>query len=128
MADAAPIPIKRLVLRAVLRDVSPIVARVISALDELEISELHDVFLSMLDWAQGPDFIIRIHAQEYARFRRSSCGGLCTVTLADDSVPKFIPGYVTHRVNVFNDGRIVDYSEVSPTVPWLAAYPLIKEI
>ena len=53
MADAAPIPIESLALRPVLRDVSPIVARVISAPDELEISELHVVLLSMLDWVQA---------------------------------------------------------------------------
>lgn len=74
MADAATTPTKRLVLRAVLKDVSPIVARVISVLDDLEISELHDVFLCMLDWAHDPGFIIRIRAQEFNSFRRSSRG------------------------------------------------------
>ena len=69
MADPATLLIKRLVLRALLKDVNPLVARVISIPDELEIGELHDVFLSMLDWAQGPDFLIRIHAQKFASFR-----------------------------------------------------------
>jgi hypothetical protein len=74
MADTATTPGKRLVLRAVLKDVSPIVARVISVPDDLEISELHTVFLSILDWADDPGFIIRIHAQEFNSFRRGSRG------------------------------------------------------
>lgn len=61
-------------MRCVLKDVSPIMARVISVSDSLEIRDLHDVFLAMLDWDNDPDFIIRIHAQEYASFRRSSRG------------------------------------------------------
>ncbi len=74
IADAATIPLKRLVLRAVLKDVSPIVARVVSVTDDLEISELHDVFLSMLDWAHDPGFIIRIHAQAFNSVRGSARG------------------------------------------------------
>ena len=41
----ATIPFKRLVLRAVLRDVSPMVARLISVSDDTELSDLHDVFI-----------------------------------------------------------------------------------
>jgi hypothetical protein len=63
-----------LVLRAVLKDISPIVARVITVSDDLEISRLHDAFLSMLGWAQDPGFIIRIHAREFNSFRRNSRG------------------------------------------------------
>jgi hypothetical protein len=36
--------IKRLILRAVLRDVSPMVVRLISMSDDTELSDLHDVF------------------------------------------------------------------------------------
>jgi hypothetical protein len=63
-----------LVLRAVLKDISPIVARVITVSDDLEISRLHDAFLSMLGWARDPGFIIRIHAREFNSFRRNSRG------------------------------------------------------
>jgi hypothetical protein len=63
-----------LVLRAVLKDISPIVARVITVSDDLEISRLHDAFLSMLGWAHDPGFIIRIHAREFNSFRRNSRG------------------------------------------------------
>jgi len=49
MRNTTPPPFKRLVLRAVLNDVSPIVARVFAIPDDVEITELHDVFLSMLN-------------------------------------------------------------------------------
>jgi hypothetical protein len=37
---SATIPLKRLILRAVLRDVSPMVARLISVSDDTELSEI----------------------------------------------------------------------------------------
>ena len=74
MVDTNHYPVKRLLLRGVLKEVSPIVARVISVSDDLEISDLHDIFLAMLDWDYDPDFIIRVHAKEYSSFRRSSRG------------------------------------------------------
>jgi len=49
MPDTPIFGFKRLILRAVLNDVSPIVARVIAVPDDLGICELHDLFLSMLD-------------------------------------------------------------------------------
>ncbi len=72
MTETNQNPVNRILLRGVLKDVSPIVARVISVPDSLELNDLHDFFLAMLDWADDPDFIIRIHAQEFASFRRSS--------------------------------------------------------
>ncbi len=71
MTETNQNPVNRILLRGVLKDVSPIVARVISVTDSLELSDLHDVFLAMLDWDDDPDFSIRIHAQEFASFRRS---------------------------------------------------------
>jgi hypothetical protein len=47
MTNTPSPPFKRLILRAVLNDMSPIVARVFSIPDDVEITELHDVFLSM---------------------------------------------------------------------------------
>ena len=67
-------PFKRLVLRAVLNDVSPIVARVFSISDDVEITELHDVFLSMLGWQHDLGFIIRVHGQEFNSYQRRSRG------------------------------------------------------
>jgi len=67
-------PFKRLILRAVLNDVSPIVARVFAIPDDVEITELHDVFLSMLGWQQDLGFIIRVHGQEFNSYQRRSRG------------------------------------------------------
>ena len=67
-------PFKRLVLRAVLNDVSPIVARVFSISDDVEITDLHDIFLSMLGWQQDLGFIFRVHGQEFNSYRRRSRG------------------------------------------------------
>ena len=64
LAQASTTSTKRLVLRAVLNDVSLIVARVMAVPDHLEIHELHEVFLSLLGWTQGLGFIVRIRAQE----------------------------------------------------------------
>ena len=74
MVDKNHNPNNRILLRCVLKDVSPIVARVISIPDSFELIDLHDVFLTILDWDYDPEFIIRIHAQEFASFRRSSRG------------------------------------------------------
>ena len=48
---SATIPFKRLILRAVLRDVSPMVARLISVSEDTELSDLHDVFQQVLGWS-----------------------------------------------------------------------------
>ncbi len=61
---------KRLILRAVLKDVSPIVARVLSIPDDMLVTDLHDVFVSILGWEYHPDFIIRIHGQTFSSYRR----------------------------------------------------------
>ena len=74
MGAAPEKPRNRLVLRAVLKEVSPIVARVISVTDDLEVHDLHDVFLSLLGWELDPGFIIRVHAQEFNSFQRRSRG------------------------------------------------------
>src|SRR5712692_5396164 len=74
MKHITPTPFKRLILCAVLNDVSPIVARVLSIPDDIEITELHDVFLSMLGWQQDLGFIIRVHGQEFNSYRRRSRG------------------------------------------------------
>src|SRR4029453_10046207 len=74
MKNPCPCPFKRLILRAVLNDVSPIVARVFSISDDVEITELHDVFLSMLGWQHDLGFIIRVHGQEFNSYQRRSRG------------------------------------------------------
>lgn len=74
MTNTTPPPFKRLILRAVLNDVSPIVARVLAISDDIEITELHDVFLTMLGWQHDLGFIIRVHGQEFNSYQRRSRG------------------------------------------------------
>ena len=49
-------------------------ARVFSIPDDVEITELHDVFLSMLGWQHDLGFIIRVHGQEFNSYQRRSRG------------------------------------------------------
>jgi hypothetical protein len=66
---SATIPFKRLILRAVLRDVSPMVARLISVSDDTELSDLHDVFQQVLGWSGDLGYSFRIHGKEFNSFR-----------------------------------------------------------
>jgi hypothetical protein len=70
MADT--ISLKRLILRAVLRQVSPMVIRLISVSDQLQLPEFHDVFRAILGWDGDLGYIIRIHGQEFNSFRRKT--------------------------------------------------------
>jgi hypothetical protein len=74
MTNTSPTLFKRLILRAVLNDVSPVVAHVLSIPDDVEITELHIVFLSMLGWQHDLGFIIRVHGQEFNSYQRRSRG------------------------------------------------------
>ena len=74
MTNTSSASFKRLILRAVLNDVSPIVARVLAIPDDLEITDLHDVFLSLLGWQHDLGFILRIHGQEFNSYQRRSRG------------------------------------------------------
>jgi hypothetical protein len=44
-------PFKRLILRAVLRNVSPMVIRLVSVSDRTDLPGLHDVFHAILGWS-----------------------------------------------------------------------------
>ncbi len=56
MADTTPF--KRLILRAVLRHVSPMLIRLIAVSDHLPIDDFHDVFRAVLGWSGDLGFII----------------------------------------------------------------------
>jgi hypothetical protein len=62
-------PFKRLVLRAVLRNVSPMVIRVLAVPDSLDLPSFDEVFRSMLGW-EGLGYIFRVHGQEFNSFHR----------------------------------------------------------
>src|ERR687892_2359711 len=70
MADT--VSSKRLILRAVLRQVSPMVIRLISVSDQLQLPDFHDIFRAILGWAGDLGYIIRIHGQEFNSFRRKT--------------------------------------------------------
>ena len=62
---------KRLILRAVLRQVSPMVIRLVSVCDHMPLPEFHDVFRIILGW-NDLGYIIRVYGQEFNSFRRKT--------------------------------------------------------
>ena len=63
---------KRLILRAVLRESSPMVIRLVSVSDRMPLLEFHDVFRTILGWNGDLGYIIRVHGQEFNSFRRKT--------------------------------------------------------
>ena len=63
---------KRLILRAVLRHVSPMVFRLISVPDHMDLAEFHQTVLTILGWNQDLGYIIRVHGKEFNSFRRKT--------------------------------------------------------
>src|SRR5260370_36794428 len=63
---------KRLILRAVLRPVSPMVIRLVAVSDHMPLLEFHDVFRTILGWNGDLGYIIRVHGQEFNSFRRKT--------------------------------------------------------
>ncbi|HKR29426.1 MAG TPA: hypothetical protein VJT08_03065 [Terriglobales bacterium] len=62
---------KRLVLRAVLRKVSPMVIRLLAVPDYLDLASFDEVFRTVLGW-NGLGFSFHIHGQELTSFLRKS--------------------------------------------------------
>ncbi|MGH9358217.1 MAG: IS1096 element passenger TnpR family protein [Candidatus Acidiferrales bacterium] len=62
-------PFKRLILRAVLRKVSPMVIRVLAVPDYLDLASFDEIFRTLLDW-DGLGFSFQIHGQEFTSFLR----------------------------------------------------------
>ena len=63
---------KRMILRAVLRQVSPMVIRLVSVSDQMPLHEFHDVFRTILGWNGDLGYIVRVHGQEINSFRRNT--------------------------------------------------------
>jgi hypothetical protein len=61
---------KRLILRSVLRQVIPMVIRLVSVSDHMSLPGFHDVFRIILGWNGDLGYIIRVHGQEFNNFRR----------------------------------------------------------
>jgi pRiA4b ORF-3-like protein len=62
---------KRLILRAVLRKVSPMVIRVLAVPDYLDLARFDEVFRTLLGW-DGLGFSFHVHGQEFTSFFRRS--------------------------------------------------------
>jgi hypothetical protein len=60
---------KRLILRAVLRQVSPMVIRLVSVSDQMPLHEFHEVFRTILG---DLGYIVRVHGQEINSFQRKT--------------------------------------------------------
>jgi hypothetical protein len=65
-------PFKRLILRAVLYHVSPMVIRQVSVSDQVSLPEFNDIFCAILGWGGNLGYIFRVHAQEFNSFRRAT--------------------------------------------------------
>jgi len=63
---------KRLILRAVLRQVSPMVIRLVSVSDQMQLPEFHGIFRAVLGWDGDLGYIVRLHGQEFNSFRRKT--------------------------------------------------------
>ena len=68
---SAHTPFKRLILRAVLRKVNPMVIRIVAVPDSLRLLDFDEVFRAVLGW-ENIGFLFRIHGKEFNSFRRAS--------------------------------------------------------
>ena len=91
------IPFKRLILRVVLRHVSPMVIRLISVSDQTQLLDFHDVFRAVLGWSGDLGYIIRVHGQEFNSFRRKTLES--TVRVPTASAGK-VPLHLRHAAYV----------------------------
>ena len=64
--------LKRITLRAALRHVSPMVIRLISVSDRIDLSDFNDIFCAVLGWSGQMGYILRVHGQECNSFRRKT--------------------------------------------------------
>src|SRR6516162_1821734 len=67
-------PFKRLILRAVLRSVSPMVIRVLAVPNSLDLVQFDEVFRAVLGW-DNIGFLFRVHGQEFNSFESVKYSG-----------------------------------------------------
>ncbi len=65
-------PFKRVILRTVLRDVYPMVIRLVAVADSLDLTDFDDIFHAILGWDSGIGFAFQIQGQEFNSFRRKT--------------------------------------------------------
>ena len=66
------ISFKRLILRGVLRHVSPMIIRLISVSDHMQLPAFPDAFRAILGWSGDLGYMIRLHGQEFNSLRRKT--------------------------------------------------------
>ena len=59
--------LKRLTLRATLRHVSPMVIRLMSVSDRIDLPDFNDIFCAVLGWSGQMGYILRVLGQVLAR-------------------------------------------------------------
>ena len=64
----ATTPFKRLILRAVRRDVYPMVIRLVAVPDGLELADFGDIFHAVLGWDGGIGYAFQVQGQEFNSF------------------------------------------------------------
>jgi hypothetical protein len=62
-------PFQRSILCAALRDVYPMVIRLVAVPDRLDLTDFDDVFHAVLGWAGGSGYAFHAHGQEYNSVR-----------------------------------------------------------
>src|SRR5215469_18390279 len=65
-------PFKRMIVRAVLRDVYPMVIRLMAVPDFLDLTDFDDIFNAVLGWDSGIGYAFRIQGQEFNSFQRKT--------------------------------------------------------
>ena len=65
-------PFKRLILRAVLQDVYPMVIRLVAIPDTLYLTDVDDIFHAVLGWDSGIGYAFQIQGQEFNSFQRKN--------------------------------------------------------
>ncbi len=74
----ATTPFKRLILRAVLRDVYPMVIRLVAVPDCLELADFDDIFHAVLGWDGGIGYAFQVQGQEFNSFH-THCKDSCRI-------------------------------------------------
>ncbi len=65
-------PFQRLILRAVLRDVYPMVIRLVAVADCVDLTDFDAIFHAVLGWEGGTGYAFRVHGQEFNSCRRQT--------------------------------------------------------
>lgn len=63
---------KRLIVRAVLRDVYPMVIRLVAVPDSLDLTDFDGILHAVLGWDSGIGYAFQIHGQEFNSFQRKT--------------------------------------------------------